>query len=129
VLITPSLGVSNWPVIYIINTAPPVGGLGFRDIKLFNLALLARQAWRLMQDLNTLSACILKAVYYPSCDFLQEELGSTPSRVWRAIVEGKDVLKQGLVHQIGNGQSSHIWNMNWLPRDGLLLSELIDMNT
>jgi hypothetical protein len=24
VLITPSLGVSNWPVIYIINTAPPV---------------------------------------------------------------------------------------------------------
>jgi hypothetical protein len=24
VLITPSLGVPNWPVIYIINTAPPV---------------------------------------------------------------------------------------------------------
>jgi hypothetical protein len=23
VLITPSLGVPNWPVIYIINTAPP----------------------------------------------------------------------------------------------------------
>jgi hypothetical protein len=24
VLITPSLGVPNWPVIYIINTAPPI---------------------------------------------------------------------------------------------------------
>jgi hypothetical protein len=24
VLITPSLGVPNWPVIYIINTAPPM---------------------------------------------------------------------------------------------------------
>jgi hypothetical protein len=27
VLITPSLGVSNWPVIYIINTAPPTSFL------------------------------------------------------------------------------------------------------
>jgi hypothetical protein len=27
VLITPSLGVSNWPVIYIINTVPPTSFL------------------------------------------------------------------------------------------------------
>jgi hypothetical protein len=27
VLIIPSLGVSNWPVIYIINTAPPTSFL------------------------------------------------------------------------------------------------------
>jgi hypothetical protein len=27
VLITPSLGVPNWPVIYIINTAPPTSFL------------------------------------------------------------------------------------------------------
>jgi hypothetical protein len=27
VLITPSLGVSNWLVIYIINTAPPISQL------------------------------------------------------------------------------------------------------
>jgi hypothetical protein len=28
VLVTPSLGVPNWPVIYIINTAPPTSFLG-----------------------------------------------------------------------------------------------------
>ena len=97
-----------------------LGGLGFRDIELFNLALLARQAWRMVQQPEALSARILKSVYFPNCDFLEAEAGSTPSRVWRAILEGKDVLKQGMIRRIGTGEQTSIWNANWLPRDGLL---------
>ena len=96
------------------------GGLGFRDIEMFNLALLARQAWRVMQEPNSFSARILKAVYYPEGDFLDAEAGSNPSRVWRAIVEGKGVLAQGIIRRIGTGESTRIWDMNWLPRDGMM---------
>jgi hypothetical protein len=42
------------------------GGVGFRDMRLFNHALLARQAWRLIQYPETLCAQLLKAKYYPS---------------------------------------------------------------
>ena len=47
------------------------GGLGFRDIYSFNLAMLAKQGWRLLQSPNSLCAKILKAKYFPNSSCLQ----------------------------------------------------------
>jgi hypothetical protein len=37
--------------------------------------------------------------------------------VWRSLCEGRDILKQGLIRRIGDGEYTHIWNTNWLPPD------------
>jgi hypothetical protein len=94
-----------------------LGGLGFHDLELFNLALLARQAWRILNDEESLSARILKAVYFPDRSLLEAELGSHPSQIWRAILDGKEVLLQGIIRRIGNGETTRIWDHNLIPRD------------
>mgnify|MGYP007071371709 CR=1 FL=1 len=50
------------------------GGMGFRDIHCFNLALLAKQAWRLIDNPDSLCARILRAKYYPEGDLLNATL-------------------------------------------------------
>ncbi|KAK3139312.1 hypothetical protein QOZ80_5AG0381190 [Eleusine coracana subsp. coracana] len=88
------------------------GGMGFRDIELFNMALLAKQAWRIIRDESSLSARILKDVYYPNGDFLHASLGSRPSKIWRAIMDGREVLMKGLIRRISTGETTDIWTTN-----------------
>lgn len=45
-----------------------MGGMGFKDIRLFNLALLGRQLWRLVNNKNTLCYKVISMKYFPSRD-------------------------------------------------------------
>jgi hypothetical protein len=92
-----------------------VGGLGFRDLVLFNRALLAKQGWRLIQQLSSITAKILKAKYFPHSSFLKASLRSPASLVWRSIFNGSELLQQGLIWRVGNGGLIKVWNDRWLP--------------
>lgn len=91
------------------------GGLGFKKLHEFNLALLCKQGWRLLNSPETLVARLFKAKYYPTHSFLEANLGSNPSFIWRSILAGKDLLKIGLTRRIGSGSDSKIWDCPWLP--------------
>lgn len=92
------------------------GGIGFRDMRIFNQALLARQAWRLLQAPESLCARVLKARYYPQGNLLDTVFTGQPSSTWTAIAHGLELLKEGMIWRIGNGESVRIWRDNWLPR-------------
>jgi ribonuclease HI len=94
------------------------GGLGFRDLEVFNLALLAKQGWRLIQYPDSLVARIFKEKYYPNGSFLDSNLGRRPSYAWRSIYNAKHLLTKGLVWRVGDGTSIKIWNDRWLPTLG-----------
>ncbi|KAL8126011.1 hypothetical protein AgCh_013344 [Apium graveolens] len=69
-------------------TAKEGGGLGFKELNKFNIAMLAKQGWRLLNNQNPLVTSIMKAKYFPNCDFLQAKLGVNPSYMWRSDNDG-----------------------------------------
>jgi hypothetical protein len=46
------------------------GGIGFRDVKNFNMAMLGKQGWRLMTKPDSLCARVLKGKYFPQGEFM-----------------------------------------------------------
>jgi hypothetical protein len=70
------------------------GGLGFRDIHAFNLAMLAKQGWRLLSDPDSLCARILKAKYLQNTNCLRAQVKSGSAYTWCTIMKGIEVLKR-----------------------------------
>ena len=59
-------------------------GMAFRNLQAFNLAMLAKQGWRLILNPNSLVAQIYKARYHPHDDIFRAKLGSSPSMLGEA---------------------------------------------
>ena len=57
------------------------GGLVFHRLHEFNLAMLGKLGWKLLQEPHSLVAKVFKARYYPSSSFLKEKLGTNPNYV------------------------------------------------
>uniref|UniRef100_A0A7N2LQW7 Reverse transcriptase zinc-binding domain-containing protein n=1 Tax=Quercus lobata TaxID=97700 RepID=A0A7N2LQW7_QUELO len=67
--------------------------------------MLAKQAWRLIHDEQSLFYRVYKARYFPNRSFLMAELGSNPSAVWSSLLVAREVLREGSTWQIGDGNS------------------------
>ena len=91
------------------------GGMGFRNFRSFNLAILAKQGWRMLHEPESLMAKTLKARYFPRKNVLAAMVGFTPSYTWRSIHESLWVLQKGGYWRIGQGFDVYIWRDCWIP--------------
>ena len=66
--------------------AKALGGLGFRSVREFNCALIRKQAWRIAKNTNLLVYQVLKARYFPGRSFFHARMGSSPSYIWRSLL-------------------------------------------
>ncbi|XP_042972839.1 uncharacterized protein LOC122304645 [Carya illinoinensis] len=98
-----------------VGLAKSGGGVGFRNFENFNLAMLAKQGWRLLQNPTSLAAQVLSSKYFPDGAMLKAKLGNNPSLIWRSIMAAKPLLEEGLIWRIGNGCSTKLWHDRWLP--------------
>jgi hypothetical protein len=86
------------------------------DLYVFNIAMLARQAWRLLVCPDTLCAQVLCAKYCPQGGILEARPGGGISYTWRSILKGVKLLKKGLIWRIRDENFINIWRDPWIPR-------------
>ncbi|XP_056859988.1 uncharacterized protein LOC130508476 [Raphanus sativus] len=92
------------------------GGLGFKDLEAYNLALLGKQLWRMVTNPDSLMAKIYKSRYFKTSDPLNATLGSRPSYAWRSIFAAQELIKRGARVIIGNGQRTKVWQDRWIGK-------------
>ncbi|XP_012833681.1 PREDICTED: uncharacterized protein LOC105954555 [Erythranthe guttata] len=116
----------------------------FWDLQSFNLALLPKQAWRLISNPDSLLAHILKVRYFAGSDLWSASIGTRPSTTWKSILVTREFLREGTRRRIDDGNSTCIWSDPWLEGEGKpriltpqpmdstfsnLLSDLIEVET
>jgi hypothetical protein len=98
-------------VIYYLKNE---GCMGYRDFESFNLAMLAKQVWRLINDPNSLCSRVLRAKYYPDGDILKAGPKSGCSFTWKGILAGVSTFKRCYIWRVGNGEKVNIWTNPWI---------------
>jgi hypothetical protein len=97
--------------------------MGFKDLTVFNLAMLGKQGWKFLTEPESLVSRMFKARYFPNNSFLTAIIGHNPSYVWRSIHRARFVVRGGARWSIGAGDTIRI-----LGELQILHGECIDAN-
>ncbi|CAL1354696.1 unnamed protein product [Linum trigynum] len=104
----------HWRAGRVLYAHKSEGGLGFRPFHIFNLALLAKQAWRILTNPDALWVRVLKALYFPRVDFTKAKKWSKASWIWSGIWEARKWMEKGIIKVIGSGRDTRLLHDPWL---------------
>lgn len=94
-----------------------VGGMGLRNFRDFNVAMLGKQLWRLATNPQSLVSRVYKAKYFSISEVLNAELSHNPSFIWRSLLEAKQLLSEGVRWRVGDGTKISMLGQPWLLTD------------
>lgn len=72
-----------------------MGGMGFKDLRLFNLAILGRRIWRLVNHEDTLCYSVLSSKYFFDGNPFNPKVVDKPSFAWTSLSVAASVLADG----------------------------------
>ncbi|XP_027120634.2 uncharacterized mitochondrial protein AtMg00310-like [Coffea arabica] len=96
------------------------GGLGFRDLEMFNTALLAKQLCRIIVMPNRLVSRVMRAKYMKRELDWMRQAPTSASYLWKSLLSARFLLINGIRKQVGDGSTIKVWQDRWIPgsRDG-----------
>ena len=85
--------------------------------------MLAKQAWRLIHNTYFMFYRVYKSRYFTNCSFMDVEIGSNPSYVWRSLLTARDLIKEGSKWQVGDGRYIKVSTHKCLTDKPIFLGE------
>lgn len=101
------------------------GGLGIRNLRQMNLALMAKLGWRLLVDRGGIWSWVIKDKYMdsrPDLDMFKKRQRS--SHVWKGLVDAADIIRKGRVARVNNGVKTRFWLDVWCGQEPLINSAI-----
>lgn len=99
----------------MLTQAKKDGGMRFRDLRTFNLAMLAKQGWRLLHEKESLLYGCFKAKYFPRGPFLEANDVPNGSFMWKSLLIAQHILKKRCCWRVGDGRSIRVMHDKWIP--------------
>ena len=116
----------HWKSWDKLSTSKKEGGMGFQDLRAFNLAMLDKQGWRMIQGNDSLLHKCFKARYFPRSSFLDAKESPGCSYVWRSLMAALPILKAGYCWRVSNGSSIKVLHPSHDLLDEMVVSDLIN---
>lgn len=92
-----------------------LGGLNLKAAKEMNWVLLAKLAWRILCSEGDLWAEVIKSEYKVTKeDGVYFKQRQRVSQIWRGILLGAELLRQGFHWNVRNGRRVYFWRDVWL---------------
>ncbi|KAL9673458.1 hypothetical protein QQ045_029716 [Rhodiola kirilowii] len=86
----------NWISLNTMQKKKCEGGLGLKDLAVFNEAMLLKIAWRIGKQPELILSRVLLAKYCKNGNIFDARLGSNPSHIWRGVMKSMSVFLKGL---------------------------------
>ena len=92
----------------LINKIKSKGGLGIRDLKLFNISLLYKWWWRLEKE-EGMWQTLVKSKYGITHGIWRVHINQNGSAVWKDLLKVKHFYLQGRIMVVDGGSETIFW--------------------
>ena len=124
----PAVHLINWDTMSLPKR---LGGLGIRNMRQMNQALLGKLCWRAYKNPQALWVRCLFNKYESGFVHWEVAKRANGSVNWKSFCYGLELLRKGIVVDVNNGMHTRFWLDDWLPVGPLwnfALKPLIELN-